>query len=181
MNKLILFIIALILTSCGSTSHIKNSKNNSLANFSNYDTVIVNDFVDGVSKTGNDPNVIAEGKKFADMIASSIKSKNSFKSVERNIVDPEQKAILIDGKITKYDEGNGVMRVLIGFGAGRSHFDAKVNIRDNQTKENLGFVDVNKCSWLLGGAIAGSQDIKSHMNSAGSSIAKECNMAKKRR
>lgn len=181
MNKFILFSVALILSACGSTSNIKNTKNNNSPNFKNYDTVIVNDFTDGVSKAGNDPYILAEGKRFADMIASFIRSKGAFKTIERNVMDSEQKAILIDGKVTKYNEGSGVMRVLVGFGAGRSHFDAKVSIRDNQTRENLGLIDVNKSSWLLGGPIAGTQDIKSHMNSAADKIATECSVAKKRK
>ncbi|MFY9589963.1 DUF4410 domain-containing protein [Rickettsia endosymbiont of Halotydeus destructor] len=182
MNKFIFLIMAVILSACGSTSSIKNSqKLDGLPNFNNYNVVIVNDFTDGVSKQGNDPNILAEGKRFADMIVSSIKSKNIFNAVERNVVDSSQHAILIDGRVIKYDEGNGVMRMLVGFGAGRSHFDAKVNIRDNQTNKSLGLIDVNKCSWLLGGAIAGSQDIKSHMNSAASKIATECAIAKNRK
>jgi hypothetical protein len=36
-------------------------------------------------------------------------------------------------------------------------------------------------SWLLGGVIAGSQDTKSHMNSAASKIADEFVAAKKRK
>ncbi|WP_410520745.1 DUF4410 domain-containing protein [Candidatus Tisiphia endosymbiont of Dioctria rufipes] len=69
-------------------------------------------------------------------------------------------SILIDGKITKYSEGNAVMRTLIGFGAGSSRFDAKINIKDNETKKLLGSIDANKMSWALGGVIAGSQDVK---------------------
>jgi ribosomal silencing factor RsfS len=71
--------------------------------------------------------------------------------------------------------------MLLGFGAGSSRFDAKINIRDNNTKELLGSIDVNKMSWLLGGAIVGSQDVKSHMNAAASKIADECANAKKRK
>jgi len=174
--------MAVILSACGSTSKIKTPQNlTGLPNFNNYNVVIVNDFIDGVSKAGNDPNIMAEGKRFADMIASFIKSKNTFNTVERNVIDSDQHAILIDGKIIKYDEGSSVMRTLVGFGAGRSHFDAKVNIKDNNTNKLLGIIDVNKCSWLLGGVVAGNQDVKSHMNSAASKVATECTLAKKNR
>ena len=83
-------------------------------------------------------------------------------------------ALLIDGKINKYEKGNAAMRTLIGFGAGSSKFNAIVNIKDSQTKKSLGRIDVSKMSWLLGGLAAGSQDVESHMDSAASKIADEC-------
>ncbi|MCC8368778.1 MAG: DUF4410 domain-containing protein [Rickettsia endosymbiont of Oxypoda opaca] len=181
MKNFIFLILMLLLSACGSTSGIRNTqKSTDLPNFSKYDCVIVNDFIDSTSKSSNNPHVISEGKKFADIIANLIKSKKLFNIVERN-VDSTTTAILIDGKITKYNEGNAVMRTLIGFGAGSSQFDAKINIRDNETKQLLGTIDVNKMSWALGGAIAGTQDVKSHMNSAASKIADECAIAKKRK
>lgn len=113
---------------------------------SSYDYIIINDFKDGTSKSSDNPRVISEGKRFFDMIASSIKSKKLFDKVQRN-VDSTDRAILIDGKITKYSEGNAVMRTLIGFGVSISHFNAKINIKDNETKKLLGSIDANKMSW----------------------------------
>jgi hypothetical protein len=181
MKNIVFILLLLILSSCGSTSNMRTpNKSANLPNLSNYNHVIVNDFSDGASKSFDDPNIISEGKRFADIIASSIKSKNSFHKVERN-VESTDSALLIDGQITKYDDGNPFMRIMLGFGAGSSKFNAKVNIRDNATKEHLGVIDVNKMSWLLGGVIAGSQDTKSHMNSAASKIADEFVAAKKRK
>ncbi|WP_341747440.1 MULTISPECIES: DUF4410 domain-containing protein [unclassified Candidatus Tisiphia] len=181
MKNIIFLILTIILSSCGSTSSIRNAQpSESRVDISNYDYIIINDFKDGTSKSSNNPHVISEGKRFADMIASSIKSKKLFDKVQRN-VDSTDRAILIDGKITKYSEGNAVMRTLIGFGVGSSHFNAKINIKDNETKKLLGSIDANKMSWALGGVIAGSQDVKSHMNSVASNIACECEIAKKKK
>ena len=181
MKPLAIFVLAVMLSSCGTTSNIRSAeKADDLPDFRNYNYVIVNDFKDGVSKSSDDPHILAEGKRFADMIASLIKSRNVFVKVERNVESADM-ALLIDGKITKYSEGNAVMRTLVGFGAGSSHFDAKVNISDNTTKQHLGSIDVHKMSWALGGVIAGSQDTSSHMNSAATKIADECTKAKKRK
>jgi hypothetical protein len=87
-------------------------------------------------------------------------------------------AILIEGGITQHDEGNPVMRTLIGFGAGSSHFDAKVNFLDNRTKTVLGDIAVDQMSWALGGMMAGTQDVKSHMELSASKIAEELKKAK---
>ncbi|NRA73844.1 MAG: DUF4410 domain-containing protein [Rickettsiales bacterium] len=87
-------------------------------------------------------------------------------------------ALIIDGSITKYDEGNPVLRTLVGFGAGSSKFDAKVYVKDSKSKKLLANLDVNKHSWALGGAIASAQDVKSHMHVAASKIGDEIAKAK---
>ena len=169
----------LILSGCGTTSGLRNAKNsNQKLDLSSYNTVIVNDFGDGISSTSDDQKVLSEGRRFADMIASGLKSKNVFSKVERNVYSTNN-ALLIDGKITEYEEGNSTKRMLIGFGAGSSKFDARVYARDNKSKEILGDLNVDLNSWALGGAIAASQDCNSHMNSAASSIVKEVVIAKK--
>jgi len=180
MKNLILLIATLILTVCGTTSNIRRpNKTANLPDFREYNHIIVNDFTDGASKSSDDPHIIAEGKRFADIIASSIKLKNLYARVERNI-DSSDSALLIDSKITKCSEGNAFMRTLVGFGAGSSLFDAHISIKDNKTKQLLGEIDASKMSWALGGVIAGIQDVNSHMHSAASKIADECNKAKTR-
>ena len=62
--------------------------------------------------------------------------------------------------------------------SGSSHFDAKVCFKDNETKNILGTIDVDKQSWALGGALAGTQDVKSHMESAAEKIVSEITKAK---
>lgn len=179
VKNFIFLTLAFALSGCGTTSHLRNSQgSHTYPDLSGYNHLIINDFGDGVSKSQDDQKILSEGKRFADIITTEVKAKKIFDKVERN-TKYNGKALLIDGKITEYQEGSAAARMLIGLGAGSSHFDAKVNIKDNKTKKNLGEIDVNKMSWALGGAIAASQDVKSHMNSAASKIANELASAKK--
>ncbi|NRA73845.1 MAG: hypothetical protein HRU36_03795 [Rickettsiales bacterium] len=76
MKKLIILALVLFLSACGTTSSLRNSQNpDSNLDFSKYDTVAVNDFKDEVNPSHDDPNIISEGKRFADIIASNIKAK----------------------------------------------------------------------------------------------------------
>lgn len=178
LRTLTLLVLLSILSACGTTSKLRNAQGiDHSCDFSNYNTVVVNDFKDGVTVSGDDPNIVSEGKRFADIIASNIRSKNAFTKVVRNQSSTEH-ALLIDGEITQYDEGNTVARMLVGFGAGSSHFDAKVYAKDNSTKKTLADIKVDHHSWALGGAIAGAQDVKSHMNTASVKIASEVAKAK---
>jgi hypothetical protein len=179
MKKLSLIILLLILTSCGSTSQMRNAQKMDAPrpDLSSYHTIIINDFSDGVSKDQKDAKIIEGGKRFADMIATEIKSKNAFNKVERNIESTDD-ALLIDGKITQYEEGNPAMRAMIGLGAGSSHFDAEVFFKDNKTKKILSDIKVDQMSWALGGIMAATQDVKSHMMAASTKIASELVAAK---
>lgn len=179
MKKLIIASLALILTACGTTSNIKNSKEPAVElKLPDYDTVIINDFGDGVTKDKNDSTIKIQGKIFADMISSDLLSKKSFSSIERNVESCDH-AILVDGEITEYKEGNAAARLLIGLGAGSSHFDATVNVRDNKTKDLLGVIKVDQMSWALGGALAAAQDVTSHMKTASGKISSQLSNAKK--
>ena len=138
MKFLPFLALTLLLPACGSTSKVHSTDTSEkVVDLTSYNYVIIKDFTDGTGKTADDPHIIAEGKRFADLIASVLKSKGLFSKVERN-VETADNALVIDGKITKYDEGSPVMRTLIGFGAGRSYFDAQINIKDNETQEILG-------------------------------------------
>ena len=61
---------------------------------------------------------------------------------------------------------------------GYSNFDAEVYIKDLQTGEQIGTVNVDKNSWALGGAVALTQDVRSHMVSAAKKIAADLQKAK---
>lgn len=179
MKAIYCLFLSLILVSCGSTTGLRGQdKVSKSMDFNKYHVVIINDFTDGTTASGNDPYIISEGKKFADMVASAIKAQKHFDRVERNITS-EEDALLIEGKIIKYDEGSAVMRALVGLGTGRSSFDAQVNAKDNKTKDLLASMKVNEMSWALGGAIGVSQDVKSHMTSAAKKICNECTKGKK--
>ena len=171
----------MIMSACGTTSNFKNANNIAkLPDLTGYETVIVNDFINGVTKKKDDQTIVAEGKNFGDIILKYIEKEKVFTSVERNI-NSESQALLIDGEITQYEKGNSALRLMIGFGAGSSYFDAKVYFKDNMTKNILGTIDVNKQSWALGGGLAASQDVKSHMESSAKKIANEISKVKQKK
>lgn len=178
MKTYILLAAMMLLSACGTTSNLRSTDNSAkLPDLSSYETIIVNDFTNGITKKKDDQKIITEGKNFADIITKSIQKAKVFNTVERN-KNSEAQALLIDGEITEYEEGNAGLRFMIGFGAGSSHFDAKVCFKDNETKNILGTIDVDKQSWALGGALAGTQDVKSHMESAAEKIVSEITKAK---
>jgi hypothetical protein len=178
MRIYIFLAVMMLLSACGTTSNLRNTDNSAhLPDFTSYNTVVINDFTNGVTKKKDDAQIISEGKKFADIIATSIKKEKVFNNVERNSTSASH-ALLIDGEITEYEQGNSALRFMVGFGAGSSHFDAKVYFKDNVTKNILGNIDVDKQSWALGGALAATQDVKSHMESSASKIANEIAKAK---
>jgi hypothetical protein len=175
----LVLLMCLSLIGCGTTSSIydpRKSSNN--INLASYDHVIVNDFYDRVPKVKNQQKIRNVGKEFAYLITTKLRSHHAFKSVKMNKKNSQKKTLLVEGKITQYDEGNTTLRNLIGLGIGSAHFDAKVYIKDNNTKRILGNIDVDKYSFPLGGIIGGLQDVHYHMNSASSAIAEEIVQAK---
>lgn len=178
MKKITSLILLLVLAACGHTSALRDSKHpEKKVSLQKYEHAVVKDFNDGVSKDGKDQSIIKTGKKFADKISNKLKEKNIFKTVERNKVNTKEKCLIIDGKITGSDEGNSTARLLIG--AGRSKFKADVDVKGTDCKAKIASIDVDKKSWALGGTIAASQDVNSHMDSASSTIADEIEQAKK--
>ncbi|WP_020396657.1 DUF4410 domain-containing protein [Thiolinea disciformis] len=129
------------------------------------------DFVDN-----EESKFVNGGEAFAKRIASKVAQTKAFESVSRE--QASGKALVISGKIREYKEGNVALRALIGFGAGSSYFDADVAFSDNETGKKIGDIKVDKNSWALGGVIAATQDVASHMDSAASSIANQLKKAK---
>ena len=187
-KSLLPIFIVVLLSACGTTSEIKVDQTSSTNNSENvesttpkevdnqktksldlteYKDVVVLDFSDGT--TDNALPTYA-GKVFADEIAAAIKKKLSFETIYREQVN--KKALLISGEITRYVKGNGTLRFLVGFGAGSSYFDATVRLKDNETGEILGGIDVDKNSWALGGGLAATQTVESFMTGSAETISK---------
>lgn len=175
-----------LLSGCGTTSDIRKHSATAGDNaaqseqqtatapavdFTKYNTVVVLDFENKAM-----PADKAMGQRFAEKIALSVLNTGAFQKVERT--PQAEPAIVIDGAITRYEEGDPTMRFLIGLGAGSSYFDAIVNLTDGQSGEKLGDILVDKNSWVLGGGIAASQDVNSHMQSAAETIAENLASAK---
>jgi hypothetical protein len=108
---------------------------------------------------------------FPDHIASEINKAGRFSSVARN-AKPDANTLVIDGVITKYDEGSTQKRIWLGMGFGMSFLEASVNFRDSKGN-SVGMIKVDKNSWPLGGALAAGQNPHSFMNGAADKIAEE--------
>lgn len=174
MKQLLLLFMVLGLVACGSTSEIKSTEGKALdLDLSSYENVVVLDFGDATKKS-NLPDFA--GKDFADRIAAKIREKQLFRQVSR--VPLDEKSLIVSGEITKYKEGSSALRLLVGFGAGSSHFDANVNLRDSENDQKLGEIIVDKKSWALGGIMASTQTVDGFMNGAAKKIASEVADAK---
>ncbi|AAM72513.1 MAG TPA: DUF4410 domain-containing protein [Chlorobaculum sp.] len=174
MKKLFILFAFVFLAACGSTSSIQDKEGKSTKiDLSMYDNVVILDFTDATKKH-NMPAFA--GRNFADRIAASVKEKGVFKVVSREPL--ADKSIVVSGTITKYEEGNGALRLLIGFGAGSSYFNANVHFTDSLNQQELGKVFVDKQSWALGGIAASTQTVDGYMNEAAKKIAKELADAK---
>jgi len=174
IQTLFSLLLIVLLTACGSVSGIKpNNVNQEQLDLTAFDDVVVLDFSDGTKK--QDMPAFA-GAEFADRIAAAIRGKAIFNSVSRQSI--ADSAVVISGEITKYQEGNGALKVFIGFGAGSTRFDALVAVSNNQTGLELGSLIVDKNSWALGGFVAGAQNIDGFMDGAANKIADELAKAK---
>lgn len=65
--------------------------------------------------------------------------------------------MLIDCKISSYDEGNRALRYFVGFGAGAANSLIKVDLF-NHNKENVGSFEI-KASLRMGGFGGNAKDI----------------------
>lgn len=167
-----------LLTACGTTSGLKSAdaakdgKPAKAVSLAGYDNIIVMNFKDNATSAPR-----KGGEEFAKRVASEIAATKAFSSVTRE-KRPGVKAIVVNGDVTRYQEGNAALRLMIGFGAGSSYFDSTVNFTDNQSGKKLADLSVDKNSWVGGGLMAATQDVTSHMNSAAQAIAAELKKAK---
>lgn len=159
--------------SIASNPGTKQQEEAPLPKFAGYNKVLVQNF--DTSRIGN--NIYA-GQMFADKIASRIAYTGVYDKVLREAPESLEGVLIVTGEITRYDEGNPTMRLLIGMGAGSSYFDARVDVLDAKTKKVIGIINVDRNSWVLGGGIAMSQDVASHMDAAAERIAEEMDSAK---
>ena len=181
-----LLVGSLLIGGCGSTSNIRSSAPGTdsvsvgdAARYQRYATVVVRDFVDRTDKDKIKADALeaynAELQRatrdYADMLAGEIRSTGAFAEVLREPSAGD--ALVIDGSITRYTSGNAALRLLIGFGAGSSYFDATVDLTDQMTGEQLGHVVVDRNSWGLGGGIAAGQTVEGFMRNSAKKIAED--------
>ena len=171
---LIAFVAATALFSlvgCGSTSGLKNAQGQAIASTRKFSKVTVKTFKLQLEDKEPEMNSEKSPAYFADRIAFEIKSKGRFASVGRD-TNPDTNTLVIDGVITKYHEGNPMLRAFIGMGAGSAFFEADIYFRDS--KGNIiGKIKADKNSWALGGGLAAAQNPTMFMNGAAEKIAEE--------
>lgn len=159
----------LSLTGCGSTSGLKNTQGQVITSTRKFSKVTVQTFK--LSLKEPEQNSKAAPTYFADRIASEIKKTGRFAVVGRDS-KPDANTLVVDGVITKYEEGNSMLRLFIGFGAGSSFFEADVYFRDSKGAV-IGKIKADKNSWALGGGVAAAQNPTMFMNGAADKIAEE--------
>ncbi len=182
-------MLALAMTACGTTSNVKSGTSEeavaALPDVSGYDKVVVLDFTDATDKSKIKPKdlqaytdaVTTATRTFPDLIAQKLRTTGAFTEVTRAPL--EGKTLQISGKITRYQEGNAAARLLVGFGAGSSYFDATTDLVDTESNAALGHVTTDKNSWALGGAIAATQNVNNFMQGAAEKIAKDLSTLEK--
>jgi hypothetical protein len=156
-----------ILTSCGTTSSLQGAHGGALTSTRKFSKVTVQDFKSSLA----DVKVAPAKKYFADQIAAQLRRRARFSSVTRN-AKPDANTVVIDGVITKYEEGSKSLRFWIGMGAGSSFFEADVQFRDNKGVA-IGKIKVDKNSWPLGGSLASEQTPERFMDGAAEKVAEE--------
>jgi hypothetical protein len=169
-TTLFIFLAApLILTSCGTTSPLQDTRGKTLTSAQKFTKVTVQDFESTVS---DEPERVSPAKVyFADHIATELKKRGKFSSVVRN-AKPDANTIVISGTITKYNEVSVAKRLLLGMGFGMALFEADVEFRDSKGV-TIGTIKVDKNSWPLGGAIGASQGPQDFMDGAAEKVAEE--------
>ncbi len=172
----ILVVVIVYFSGCGSVSGIIPTKPHALSELAAYDKIVVMDFNDS-TKYKEPEKVKIAGRTFADLIALQIKNDKLFSEVSRDKIPG--KAILVGGTITRYEEGSAAGRLLVGFGAGSSYFDAAVAFKDSETGEELATLKIDKNSWVLGGGIAAAQTVGTYMEEGAKKVAQELNKIKK--
>jgi hypothetical protein len=154
MLKIVLLISALILQSCGTVSSIRPTVQNKPIDINSYKALVINDFANATPRKINE---IAK-ETFPNKLQKNLEESHLFESVQRN--EALNDSLIISGKIVEYEEGNSILRALVGFGAGRSYFSSDIDLIDGNSNEKIGTIEVRRKSWLLGGQIASNQTVQ---------------------
>ncbi len=181
----------LFLAACGTTSKLEGTSGSSAPSQPKL-TAFEKVYVADTTSSYSDENYSAEkmasiGREFSDMIAGRTRATGAFREVRRVSSVEAARALaekqsvpvaLVRGNITRYEDGNALARAMIGFGAGSSYFDADITVSDAKTGTVVGRIKADKNSWVLGGAIAATQDARSYMPGVASKVASELKKGK---
>lgn len=173
------------LSACGTTSQLEAPAAGQTIDLSRYDRLLVEDFTDAASSKANpkakarvEAAMTIATRTFPDAISAEVRKNGGFSEVLRK-GQPDAKTLVLRGAIEQWDEGNEALRLMVGFGAGNSNLDAKVQLVDGGSNAVLGTWVVDKNSWALGGAIAASQGPAAFMQEAARKIGTELSEKRK--
>jgi hypothetical protein len=195
--RLIVPVLAAVAAACGTTSELQQPATLETASattppqeraaaaqkikphvdLSEYDRVVVLDFTDGTDTSKlkpeqvhiHDTMMVNNLHSFSDLIAQKISETRAYSQVAR---EPSPgKALVVSGKVTRLIEGNGTLRLLVGFGAGSSYFDALVQLTDAESGTVIASASTDNNSWVLGGGLAATQTVQSFMELSATRIA----------
>jgi hypothetical protein len=167
ISSIALAASALIFSSCGSVSEVAPTTG---ATVNKYSKVVVKDFAyKGDTSEVNGP---ASSTTFPRIIASEVTKKGAFTSVSQN-GKAGSDSLIITGDVTRYVAGNAALRMMVGFGAGSSYFDADVRFIDGASGKVIGTMKADKNSWGLGGGLASGQTPETFMQGSAKKIAEE--------
>ena len=162
-------LVTIIFTACGSVSGLQGPHGAAVTPARKFSKISVQDFKLAGPEVGEKVN--AAKRYFADRIVTELNKTRRFASVGRN-VKPDANTLVIDGAITKYDEGSLQKRLWLGMGFGMAFLEATVEFRDSKGMK-IGTIKVDKNSWPLGGGLAAGQDPEDFMNGAANKVAEE--------
>ena len=157
------------LNGCGTTSTLKGPQGSAVTPSHKYSKVTVQDFKVSVKEHAQE--AASSAATFADIIAGEIRKNGRFAAVLRNAT-PDANTLVIDGVVTKYDEGSQAKRMWLGMGFGMAFLEADVRFREGKGSA-LGTIKVDKNSWAMGGGLAAGQNPHSFMEDAAETIAEE--------
>ncbi len=176
-----------LLVACGSTSKLSHDGDAPSHDFRRYGRVVVGEFgsrpaheIPAAERAVYDAEVTAAGQRFTRLVVAALRRYGVRADTHG---DDAGAALRIDGDITRYKDGNAALRLLFGFGAGSSYFDATVRFTGTDG-ERLGTIAVDKNSWPVGalispisGLAAAAQDADAHMEGAAEKIAEQVAIA----
>ena len=182
----VLLATASLSAGCGSVSGVKAADRKAPLNLSAYERVVVHDFTDRASarakpsaRAAKREEMTRVGRDFAQVIAAELAQRNCFRDVAYN-GRAAARTLLINGAITRHEEGSAAARLIVGMGVGSSYFDAIVEFRDATSGLLLGTMNVDKNSWVLGGGLAAGQNPQTFMREAARKLAGEIERSRRR-
>ena len=158
--------LAALLVSCGTVSEVQPTTG---VSSKRYSRVLIRDFK-YTEEDGEDG--LGSPTTFPNTILTYVIKNGGYSSVVRN-GKANSETLVIEGEVTTYNEGNPMLRAMVGFGAGSSYFDANVRFVDGGTGKVVGTMDADKNSWVLGGGLAAGQTAQGFMIGAAQKVGEE--------